>query len=164
MRTPIPTPTEADLSIDAPAPAIHETSHGQERLAEEVIPLMEEEVRVGKREITTGKVRVHTRVDVMQETVNASLQEETVEVTRVPMGHEISQAPEVRTENGVTIVPVIEEVLVVEKRLVLKEELHIRRTTRTEDVEIPVELRKQRAEVERIPAGTKTSHAADEET
>ncbi len=108
-------------------------------------------MRVEKRQVTTGRVRVRTVVEVVQEPVRASLEEETVEVTRVPVGREIDQAPEVRTENGVTIVPVVEEVLVVEKRLVLKEELHIRRTVRTEEVEIPVELRKQRAEVERLP-------------
>jgi stress response protein YsnF len=49
---------------------------------------------------------------------------------------------------------VLEEVLVVEKRLVLKEELHIRRRVETETVEVPVTLRKQRAVVEREPQGT----------
>jgi hypothetical protein len=43
-------------------------------------------------------------------------------------------------------------VLVVAKRLVLKEVLHIRRNIQNEDVEIPVELRKQRVEIERIPS------------
>jgi len=120
---------------------------------DEVIPIVEEEVHVEKREVTTGKVRVHTRVDVVQETVKASLEEERVEVTRVPVGREIDHVPEVRTENGVTIVPVVEEVLVVEKRLILKEELHIRRNTRTENVETAVDLRKQRVEIERLPPG-----------
>jgi stress response protein YsnF len=60
--------------------------------------------------------------------------------------------PEIRTENGVTIVPVVEEVLVVEKRLILKEELHIGSQTQTETVEIPVELRKHTVEIERVPA------------
>jgi stress response protein YsnF len=49
---------------------------------------------------------------------------------------------------GVTIIPVLEEVLVVEKRLVLKREIRIRKRS-SETVEIPVSLRKQRAEVER---------------
>ena len=48
-----------------------------------------------------------------------------------------------------TIIPVVEEVLVIEKRLVLKEELHIRRRIATETVEVPVTLRNQRAIVER---------------
>jgi stress response protein YsnF len=65
----------------------------------------------------------------------------------------VSEAPGVRTEGGVTIVPVLEEVLFVEKRLVLKEELHIRRTATTETVELPVTLRKQRAVIERVEPG-----------
>ena len=55
-----------------------------------------------------------------------------------------------RTEEGVTIVPILEEVLFVEKRLVLKEELHIRRRVSSETVEVPVVLRKERAVVERV--------------
>ena len=67
----------------------------------------------------------------------------------MPVGCIVETAPDVRTEGDLTIVPVVEEVLVVEKRLVLKEELHIRRTSQTEVVEVPVTLRKQRAVVER---------------
>jgi stress response protein YsnF len=73
-----------------------------------------------------------------------------VEVTRVPIARIVETAPEIRTEGDLTIVPVLEEVLVVEKRLMLKEELHIRRRAATETVEVPVTLRKQRAIVERI--------------
>jgi len=62
----------------------------------------------------------------------------------------VDEAPAVRTENGVMIVPVLEEVLFVEKRLVLKEEIHIRRQRTTETVEMPVTLRKQRAVVEHL--------------
>jgi stress response protein YsnF len=109
-------------------------------------------VRIEKRVVATGKVRVSTRVDIVTEPVQASLETETVEVTRVPVDRVVDRMPDVRTENGVTIIPVVEEVLVVEKRLVLKEELHVRRNTLTEDVEIPVELRKQRVEIERIEA------------
>jgi stress response protein YsnF len=66
----------------------------------------------------------------------------------------VESAPEIRTEGDVTIVPVLEEVVVVEKRLVLKEELHIRRSVKTETVEVPITLRKQRAVVERLAPDT----------
>ena len=56
-----------------------------------------------------------------------------------------------------TIVPVFEEVLVVEKRLVLKEELHLRKCTSVEAVEAPVTLRKQTARVERLDAAQSDS-------
>jgi stress response protein YsnF len=54
-----------------------------------------------------------------------------------------------RNRGGVTIIPVLEEVPVVEKRLVLKREIRISRRSTWETVEIPVTLRKQRAKVER---------------
>ena len=118
----------------------------------EVIPLVEEELRVDKRSVSTGKVRVRTVVDTVEEVARADLEEERVEVTRVPVGREVQAAPAVRTEGDVTIVPVLEEVLVVETRLVLKEELHIRRHLARENVEVPVTLRKERAVVERLTA------------
>src|SRR5918997_3419468 len=118
----------------------------------ETIPIVEEELRLDKREVVTGRVRVRTVVDVVEEMARASLDEETVEVTRVPVDRMVDEAPGIRTENDVTIVPILEEVLVVEKRLVLKEELHVRKRTTAQEFEAPVQLRKQGAVVERIPA------------
>ena len=118
----------------------------------EAVPLLEEEMRVDKRSVATGKVRVRSVVDTIEEVARAALAEDRVEVTRVPLNREVSAAPPVRTEGEVTIVPVMEEVLVVEKRLVLKEELHIRRRVTHENVEVPVTLRKQRAVIERLTA------------
>ena len=117
--------------------------------AAETIPLLEEEMRVEKQSVATGKVHV-TVVDSIEEIARAELDEEQVEVTRVHVGREVTTAPEVRTEGDVVIVPVLEEVLVVEKRLMLKEELHIRRHVSKEIFEVPITLRKQRAVVERV--------------
>jgi uncharacterized protein (TIGR02271 family) len=116
----------------------------------EPIPLIDEELRVRKRWSATGKVRVRTVVEALEKLARADLEEETVEVERVPIGREVASAPTIRTEGDVTIVPVLEEILVVEKRLVLKEELHIRKRVTQEAVEVPVTLRKERAVVERV--------------
>jgi stress response protein YsnF len=116
------------------------------------IPIVEETVRVDKRQTVSGKVRVRTEVNSVEQVVRETLTDETVEVTRVPINRRVEQIPEVRTENGVTILPVIEERLVVEKQLFLKEELHIRRDVNTETVEVPVTLRSERAIVERLDA------------
>jgi stress response protein YsnF len=67
----------------------------------------------------------------------------------VPIDRLVDVAPAIRTEGDVTIIPVVEEILVVETKLVLKEEVHIRRTLTKETVEQSVTLRKQRAIVER---------------
>jgi uncharacterized protein (TIGR02271 family) len=117
--------------------------------AEEVLPLVKETATVHKRAVVTGKVRVRIVTDTAEELAKATLQSDAVEVTRVPVDQVVETAPEIRTEGDVTIVPVLEEVLVVTKQLVLKEELHIRRRAATEAVEVPVSLRKQRAIVER---------------
>jgi len=122
---------------------------GTHTVSEEFIQLVEETAAVGKREVVTGRVRVQTVTATVEELTHAEVQRESVEVTRVPIDKMVETAPEIRTEGDVTIVPVLEEVLVVEKRLVLKEELHIRRSITTEAVEVPVTLRKQRAIVER---------------
>jgi len=116
----------------------------------ETYPVVEEEARIQKRAVLAGKVRIRTPVDVSSEIVSALVTEQKVVIARVPVNKVIDKAPAIRTENDITIIPVLEEVLVVEKQLVLKEELHIRRRILEEKVEVPVSLRKQRAVVERL--------------
>jgi stress response protein YsnF len=143
-------PTSQPLDDKEHAPFFDDALRsGTHTVSEEVIPLVEETATVGKRQVVTGRVRVQTVTDIIEELAHADIERETAEVTRVPVDRIVESAPEIRTEGDVTIVPVLEEVLVVEKRLVLKEELHIRRSVRTETVEVPVTLRKQRAVVER---------------
>lgn len=122
--------------------------HGDET----VLPLVEEEVRVGTRAVTTGRVTVRTITETVEDVARVALAGAEVEVERVAVGRQVDAAPPVREEDGVLIVPVLEEVAVVETRLVLREELHIRRRETSATVDVPVALRRQRAEVERLPA------------
>jgi len=119
---------------------------------EEAIPVVEETARIDKREVQTGRVKVHTLVETSEQMVREALSSQNVKVTRVPVDQPVTRVPVIRTENGITIVPVLEEILVVEKRLILREELHIKQEVSHETVEVPVSLRKQRAVVERIDA------------
>jgi stress response protein YsnF len=123
-----------------------------DKQAVETIPLVEEELRVERRALVTGKVRVRSVVDQVEEIARATLEEEQVQVTRVPIEREVTQRPTVRQEGDVTIVPLLEEVVVVEKKLILREELHIRRLVTQQEIEVPVSLRKERAVVERVSA------------
>jgi uncharacterized protein (TIGR02271 family) len=103
-----------------------------ERNQPTVFPVIEEELVVGKKTVKTGAVRVHKRVQERTEHVEMSLLRETVEVRCVVVNQVITTAPQIRTEGDITIIPVVEEEIVVTKRLVLKEELHLtRRRTRT---------------------------------
>ena len=135
--------------------------------AEAVIPVVEETARIEKRAVETGRVRVSTHTDTVEQVLRETLRGDAVGVTRIPINRTITEgepAPQVRDEGGVTIIPVLEEVLVVEKRLVLKEEVHIRRTTSGEDVEVPVTLRRQRAVVERVSSEGEITDVASQET
>ncbi|QPQ54468.1 DUF2382 domain-containing protein [Allosphingosinicella flava] len=114
-----------------------------------VIPLVEERVSTAKREVETGRVRLRTRVEERQEMARADLARDEVEIERVPLNVEVDAVPDVRQEGDVTIVPVVEEVLVVEKKWVLVEEIRFRRTRSHEEFAQSVTVRAQRAEVER---------------
>jgi len=149
MADPIP-PASVPPHDEEQVPVLDDAlKSGARTMSEQVIPLVEETATIGKRQVVTGRVHVQTVTDTMDEVAKANVQRESVEVTRVPVDRVVESAPEIRTEGDLTIVPIVEEVLVVEKRLVLKEELHIRRRVETETVEVPVTSRKQRALVER---------------
>src|SRR4051812_42416029 len=121
---------------------------------EQVIPLVEERVAVSKAEVETGRLRVRIAIDEREERVAAELSRDEVEVRRVPRGVPLDALPEVRVDGDTTIIPVVEEQLVVEKRLVLVEEIHLVRRTESATHEVPVTVRSERAEVEReSPSG-----------
>lgn len=123
------------------------------------IPLVEERLEVGKREVQTGGVRVSTRVREREEVVDLPLKREAVEVERVAVGRVVETVPEVRREGDTLIVPLVEEVLVVEKRLVLREEVRV--TTRRSLAHQPqrVKLRSEEAEIERLGPSAGRDHA-----
>ncbi|MCJ2057101.1 YsnF/AvaK domain-containing protein [Methylobacterium sp. J-048] len=131
---------------------------------EAVLPLIEETARIEKRAVETGRVRVSTRTDTLDQVLRETLRSDMVGVTRVPVNRTLAEGeapPVVRTEAGVTIIPVLEEIFVVEKRLVLKEEVHSRRTTAGEDVERPVTLGRNRLVIVRVAReGDSTEHEA----
>ena len=89
-----------------------------------------------------------------EQLVDAQLVRERVEVERVAIGKPIDAIPAVRQDGDTTIIPVVEEILVVERRLVLKEEIHIHRVRTTEQHQERVTLHRQEAVVTRLPSET----------
>ena len=122
------------------------------------IPIIEEDAQIVKRRADTERVSVRTVTHEDEVFVRDALRQEHVEVTRVPIDREIAEAPVTRTEGDLMIVPVLEERLVVEKRLILVEELHLRRITSTQDVELPTTLRRMSVEVERHDLHNQEDH------
>jgi uncharacterized protein (TIGR02271 family) len=117
-----------------------------------VVPVLEEELHVDKRRVETGRVRLTKQVHERQETVDVPLATEEIHVERVPVNRAIETAPPVRYEGDTMIVPLLEEVIIVEKRLMLREEVRI--TKRQSETRRPqqVMLRREEALVERINA------------
>lgn len=119
----------------------HEETH---RLA-----LGRETLHVERETHDTARVRISTEVHEDETVVREPVLHETVEVDRVPVDRVVDGPVEVRQEGDVTIIPILEERLVVQKQLVLKEELHVR-MRRTQQVdEQRVLLRRTEASVER---------------
>jgi uncharacterized protein (TIGR02271 family) len=118
-----------------------------------VIPVTAEQLEVTKERVTTGSVRINRQVSERTETVDETLVREELEIERVPVNRIVRTPPEVRVEGDTTIIPVIEEVLVVEKRLRVKEEVRV--TRRRKEVRDPqrVNLRSEKVKVERLDAG-----------
>ena len=114
-----------------------------------VIPLTQEKPSVTTREVETGRVRVSTRMLEHTGLARADLYQEDVKVEHVPIGREVDAAPPIREEGDTIIIPIVEEIMVVEKRLVLREEVRITRTRSVEAFEQPVQLRTMVADVER---------------
>lgn len=112
------------------------------------IPIAEERLKFGKRTVQTGVTRVVKRVRDREEEVDQPLLKQNVEVERVPVHRFVDAPAPVRQQNGTTIVPVMEEVLVVEKRLLLREELHIRTVSETIRHRQTVTLRHEEIEVQ----------------
>lgn len=114
-----------------------------------VIPIAEERATIGKRDRIVGRVRVSTVTREEEVELTETLRSSRIEIERVAVGTFVEEVPEVREEGGVTIIPVIEEVLV--RRLVLREEIHLRRIDEDREVRETVMLRTQDPVIERDP-------------
>ena len=126
--------------------------------AEVAIPLVEERLHTAKREVETGRVKVRTLVDEHETIVRDELVRGRVDVQRVAVNVEVAVAPPVREEGDTIVIPVVQEVLVVEKKLMLIEELRVSRSTYIEEFAQPVTVRSQRAVVEREEMGGDTAN------
>jgi uncharacterized protein (TIGR02271 family) len=117
------------------------------------IPLVEERLSIEKKEVEAGRLRVRVSVDEREERVPVTLTHDEVVIERVPKNIPLSELPSVRLEGNTTIIPVVEEVVVVEKRLMLIEEIHVRRKAASSTEEVAVTLRSEQASIERDGTG-----------
>jgi len=115
------------------------------------IPIVEETLKVERRNVESATVRIQKRVEEHTEVVDLPLQSQEVEIDRVAVNQIVAEAIPVRVEGDTTIISLLEEVLVVEKRLLLREEVHIRKVHKEVHAPQEVLLRKEIVDIERVP-------------
>jgi uncharacterized protein (TIGR02271 family) len=115
-----------------------------------VMPVVAETLDVQKRKVETGGVRIKKVVHEREEIVDEPLMREEVQVKRVPINRVVDAPVPVRHVGNTMIISLLEEVLVVEKRLMLKEELHITKGEVETYKPQRITLRREEAVVERV--------------
>ncbi len=138
-----------------PQPAVTETPGNR------VVPVIEEELTSGRRQVKTGAIRVEKRIIEEAKVIDLPLVREVVDVRRVPKNEIVRSVPATRKVGSTLIIPVVEEEIVISRRLVLKEEIHLIKRRLTERTRRTVPLRKETARVVRLDAAGKVIGTID---
>ena len=117
-----------------------------------VVPVVREELHADAVPVVTGGVRVTKRIESHDEVVEQELRKSRVEVKRVKTDRVVDGPQQPRRQGNTLIIPVVEEVLRVEKSWVLSEEIHITEIEERETVQNTVTLMHEEAQVERVDA------------
>ena len=132
-------------------PIGNDGQHPPDHAGETVLPLMAEELTVSRQVVETGRVQIARVTHQREQLIDEVLARETAEIERTPIGRHVDTMPAVREEGDTIVIPIVEELLVVERRLFLKEEVRIRRVRSTERHQETVTLRHHEAVVTRLP-------------
>jgi uncharacterized protein (TIGR02271 family) len=114
-----------------------------------VIPVIQEDVKVDKQIVETGSVRVVKKVGEYETLVDEPLLREEVAVERVPINQYVDEAPQTRQEGDTLIIPVVHEEIVVQKRLLVVEELRVQKQIVEEHKPQYITLHKDEVEITR---------------
>jgi len=110
--------------------------------------VLQEQVNIDKKVVESGKVVIHKKVHEENKDVEVPVSHEEVEIKKVAVNKYVSEAPAIRHEGNTTIIPVMKEVAVIEKKLLLVEEVHVTKHVVEKKQERTVPLRKEEIEVE----------------
>lgn len=120
------------------------------RQGEEVIPVVEEELRIGKRAVQAGGVRVYSRVTETPVEENVNLRQERVSVERRAVDRPITDRDRAFQEKAIEATETREEA-VVDKHARVTEEIAVRKDVEEQTETVRDTVRKTDVEVEQIP-------------
>ena len=122
-----------------------------EEQSTKALPVIEEVVHVTKQTVETGKVIAAKTIKEEVAEVSVSLNRDDVIIERIPIGKYIElEAPESRYEEDTLIIPIVKEELVIQKRLVLVEEIRITKRIAKSEFSERVTLRKEEIEIKEV--------------
>ncbi len=113
-----------------------------------LVPVREEVLVPTTHPIEIGRVRIRKRIEEVPAEGTTELYHDEIDVVRVPINRAIDAVPGPRNEGDTLIVPVIEEVVVTEKRLMLREEIRVTRRRVSERVPYQGTVRREVVEIE----------------
>jgi stress response protein YsnF len=115
------------------------------------VPIVEEQIVVGSCEIVTGRTIISKKVEEREEVIDLSLSSENYRAERISINLTVNNPPSVRHVGDTMIIPLLEEVAVVKKQLVLREELRITRLSTELRRSQPVTLKRETVDVLMVP-------------
>lgn len=142
VPAPAPAPTATDERSAQPASAEATESPGE--LGPQQIDLREERLVPHVERRQAGEIGLRKEVEQFPGRLEVDARREEVEVEHVPVGQEVDERVSPWHEDDVLVVPVYEEQLVVTKRLVLREQIRIRRVEVSERKRFEEPLRRER--------------------
>jgi stress response protein YsnF len=117
-----------------------------------VVPVVSEELHADAVPVVTGGVRVTKHVHTHEEVLEQELRKSHAEVKRVKTNRIVDGPQPVQRTGNTIVIPVVSEVLRVEKQWVVTEEIHITQTEERETVQQSVPVNREEAQVERLDA------------
>jgi stress response protein YsnF len=125
--------------------------HSEDR---KVVPVIEERAAILKRKVLAEGVRVRTVVSEREAVVDEPLASEEVEVERVVLDRWVDAPIPVRQDGDTTVITLLEEVVVVEKRLRAIEEVRLTKRRSLRHAPETVTLRREEAVIEHLAAAS----------
>lgn len=139
----------ADLQTNSTAVPNQQTG------GEIVVPIIAEEIFVEKRMVESGGVRIHKTVRENLQIVDEPIIQENVDIERVAVNQFVETAPGIRYEGDTMIIPILEEVVVTQKRIFVREEIRVTKTREQHSNPQEITLRREEINFEEIESDSK---------
>ena len=129
----------------------NEQQQGGQRIKEEVIPVIHEHVVIRKETVETGKVRIRKKITEETASINLPIINESYNIEHLPGNSKIldTPPPAIRYEGNKTIISVLKEITVVQKKYEVIEEIHLTRKLTVTPLSQEITLLKEHVQIDR---------------